>query len=102
MIVKKEVSFYDIRENAWGGATFTLDTIEEHEKEEEFMALLEELYPDGADETELNDFIAFDDDYIFESLGISSEEDTADDDDESAEYDSDYGADYSEEEEDNE
>lgn len=75
MIVRKDVDFYDIRENAWGGATFTLDTIADYDKEEEFMALLEELYPDGADETELNDFIAFDDDYIFESLGISSEDD---------------------------
>lgn len=99
MIVKKTVDFYDIRDNAWGGATFTLDTIEDKGKEQEFMDLLEELYPDGADETELNDFIAFEDEYIFECLGISSEEDTEeDDDDELAEYDADYGADYSEEE----
>lgn len=79
MIVRKDVDFYDIRENAWGGAEFTLDTIADYDKEEEFMALLEELYPDGADETEINDFIAFDDDYIFESLGISSSEDDDDD-----------------------
>lgn len=75
MIVRKDVDFYDIRENAWGVAKFTLATIADYDKEEEFMALLEELYPDGANETELNDFIAFDDDYIFESLGISSSED---------------------------
>jgi hypothetical protein len=79
MIVRKDVDFYDIKKNAWGGATFTLDTIADYDKEEEFMALLEELYPDGADETKLNDFIAFDDEYIFESLGISSEEDNDDD-----------------------
>lgn len=78
MIVRKNVDFYDIRENAWGWAKFTLDTISDYDKEEEFMALLEELFPDGADETELNDFIAFDDDYIFESLGISSSEEDDD------------------------
>lgn len=61
-----------------GWAKFTLDTISDYDKEEEFMALLEELFPDGADETELNDFIAFDDDYIFESLGISSSEEDDD------------------------
>lgn len=96
MVIRKEVDFYDIRENARGGATFTLDTIEEKGKEQEFMDLLDELYPDGADETELNDFIAFDDDYIFECLGITDDED--DEDDENAEYEADYGADYSEEE----
>lgn len=74
MVIRKEVDFYDIREGAWGGATFTLDTIEDHGKEQEFMDLLDELYPDGADETELNDFIAFEDDYIFESLGISDDD----------------------------
>lgn len=78
MVVRKDVDFYDIRENAWGGAKFTLDTIADYDKEEEFMALLEELYPDGADEKELNDFIAFDDDYIFKSLGISSSEEDDD------------------------
>lgn len=35
MIVKKTVDFYDIRENAWGGATCTLDTIEDKGKEHE-------------------------------------------------------------------
>lgn len=99
MVIRKEVDFYDIRENAWGGATFTLDTIEDHGKEQEFMDLLEELYPEGADETELNDFIAFDDDYIFECLGITDDDEEDDEDDENAEYESDYGADYSEEEE---
>lgn len=82
MIVKKECDFYDIRENAWGGATFTLDTIEEKGKEQEFMDLLDELYPDGADETELNDFIAFEDGYIFECLGITDDDEDDDEEDE--------------------
>ena len=80
MIVRKEVNFYDIRESAWGVATFTLNTIEDHDKEQEFMDLLDELYPNGADETELNDFIAFEDDYIFECLGITDDDDDDEDD----------------------
>lgn len=82
MIVKKTVDFYDIKEGAWGSATCTLDTIEDKGKEQEFMDLLEELYPDGVDETKLNDFIRDEDAYIFECLDISSEEDTEEDDDE--------------------
>lgn len=82
MVIRKECDFYDIRENAWGGATFTLDTIEEKGKEQEFMDLLDELYPEGADETELNDFIAFEDGYIFESLGISDDDEGDEEDEE--------------------
>lgn len=79
MIVKKEVDFYDIIKDAWGDAIFTLETIEDEDKEKEFMALLEELYPEGVDETELNNFIAFEDDFIFFYLGIPSEDDDDDD-----------------------
>lgn len=54
----------------WSGAKDTvkyltldeLDTIEE---------MLEELYPDGMDETTVNDFFWFDDDTIAEWLGFN-------------------------------
>lgn len=64
------MDFDDIYENAWGGAVDTLDTISNEGKENDLMMLLNELYPDGVDETELNDFLAFEDDYIFDVLGI--------------------------------
>lgn len=47
----------------------------EHRKEEEFEALIEELYPDGIDETQLNDILWFDSEWVFECLGINEEED---------------------------
>lgn len=71
MIIKKEVGFNELYINSWSGAIQTLDKIEEEGKEDELMQLLEEIYPDGADEVEVNDFLRFDSDNIFEMLGIS-------------------------------
>lgn len=62
--------FDDLQNNAWGGATNTLEEVQNHEKEDELMELLDELYPDGVDETDLNDFLAYEDDYIFQNLDI--------------------------------
>lgn len=73
-VVKKtyydENDFYLLKENSWSGALQTLDDIERNELEQEFMFLLENIFPDEVDETELNDFIWFDRDYIFEQLGL--------------------------------
>lgn len=40
----------------------------------DFDSLKDELFPEGEDLTSLNDFIRFDSDYIFETLGISEED----------------------------
>ena len=60
---------------AWCGARDTKLVIMEHRKEEEFEALIEELYPEGIDETQLNDILWFDSEWVFECLGINEEED---------------------------
>ena len=59
---------------AWSGAVDTLNRIKELNLEANFDSLIEELYPDGIDETHLNDILWFDSEWIFESLGISEEE----------------------------
>lgn len=59
---------------AWSGAKNTQKTIIEHGKEEDFDNLMEELYPDGLTETQLNDILWFESDWLFASLGISEEE----------------------------
>ena len=64
------MDFDDIYQNSWSGAVDTLNTISNEGKEDDLMELLDELYPDGVDETELNDFLAFEDDYIFQNLDI--------------------------------
>lgn len=59
---------------AWSGAKETQQRIIDENKEDEFDQLIEELYPDGLDETQLNDILWFEEDWIFEQLGISDEE----------------------------
>ena len=74
MEIKKDYDFEDLKRNSWSGAINTLEKIEENEKEEELMQLLEYTFEDVPTETEVNDFLWFDDDFIFEELGIEMEE----------------------------
>lgn len=56
----------------WSGATDTKKTIIENGKELDFNYLIEELYPEGLSETTLNDFLWFEDEFIFEQLNIKN------------------------------
>ena len=60
--------------NTWSGATNTKNIIINNDKAEEFDQLIEEIYPEGIDATTLNDLLWFDSEWIFETLGISEEE----------------------------
>jgi len=60
--------------DAWSGAVETKQAIIDAGKAEDFDSLIEELYPDGLTETQLNDILWFEEDWIFENLGISEEE----------------------------
>ena len=55
---------------AWSGAVYTKNTIIEHGKADQFEQLIEDIYPDGLSETQLNDILWFDADWIYEILGI--------------------------------
>lgn len=70
--IQKELDFYALLEECWSGAISTLETIKNNNKEEEFMDLLSEMYMRTL--TEINDFLWFDDTYIFDCLGIDTEE----------------------------
>ena len=59
--------------NAWSGAVDTKDRIIEEGKADEFDNLIEELYPDGLSETQLNDILWFNSEWVFENLGIEEE-----------------------------
>jgi len=72
MKVYNEISLDEF--DAWSGAVHTKEVIIDNDKEEDFNHLIEELYPDGIDETTLNDILWFDDDWVFEQLGIEEEE----------------------------
>ena len=73
--VKNEMNFNDLMNNCWSGAVDTLQVIEENGKEEELMLLLDEIFLESIPTlTEVNDILWFDDEMIFESLGIIEEE----------------------------
>jgi hypothetical protein len=57
----------------WSGATETKNRIIAEGKGEEFDQLIEELYPDGIDETLLNDILWFEPEWVFEALGMATE-----------------------------
>lgn len=59
---------------AWSGAVNTLDRVKEAGKCDELESIIEELYPDGMSETELNDLLWFEPETIYEWLGIEEEE----------------------------
>ena len=59
---------------AWSGAKETLERIQREGKCAELENVLEELYPDGMTETELNDLLWFESETVYEWLGIRSEE----------------------------
>lgn len=79
-MILKVTEVYDFNElynTSWGGAIDTLKTIEENEKEDDLLSLINsilESYNGGLDRTQLNDYIWFDRDDIYESLGIDTDE----------------------------
>ena len=79
MKVYQEISIRNFE--AWSGAVATKDLIIEHDKTDEFDALIEEFYPDGIDETQLNDILWFSDIWVLESLGIYEDEDEEEEED---------------------
>lgn len=89
MLVVKTINEYDkndfgrLYENSWSGARQTLDDIRNADLEEEFMQYLDEMF--GADEvgdTELNDFIWFERDTIYDYLGLDENGEIPKDDEE--------------------
>ena len=73
MIITCETSLADFK--PWAGAVSTYNRIFNEGKAGEFESLIEELYPNGTDDTTINDILWFETDWIYESLGITDEED---------------------------
>ena len=65
---------FDLNEfEAWSGATDTKEIIIKNNKVDTFNMLVDDIFPNGTDETGMNDFLWFDNEFIFETLGISAE-----------------------------
>lgn len=75
MYIKRDYDFNELFQNSWSGAIDTLKEIEKNDKEEELMEYLEEVFSESVPtETEVNDFLWFESDEIYEYLGMSENE----------------------------
>ena len=68
MKITSEMSLKNFK--AWSGAKDTLNKLIELDKCDDLEFMLEDLYPDGLTETQLNDILWFEDEWIYETLGI--------------------------------
>ena len=64
----------------WGAAVSTFDIIQNADKMNALEQLIDEMYPDGIDKTELNDLLAFESDWIYSMLDMPHDEDVVYDD----------------------
>ena len=71
MKITKEISLD--RFDAWCGAEKTLDKIISEGKAQALEFILEDLYPEGMDEIQLNDLLRFEPEWCFEAVGIRTE-----------------------------
>ena len=75
MEIRKEINdFYARADMVWSGATDTISDIQNANKEDEFMNFLEMVFGDEVPtDTEVNDFIWFERDYIYENIGLTED-----------------------------
>lgn len=60
--------------DAWSGAKDTKERILAEGKSDDFDSQIEELYPEGLTDTQLNDLLRFDSESVYEWLGITDNE----------------------------
>ena len=75
MKIRREInSFHELADMVWSGATDTIADIQNANKEDEFMNFLEAVFCDEVPtDTEVNDFIWFERDYIYENIGLTED-----------------------------
>lgn len=72
--VINQVDFDILYRNSWGQAVDVLKEIYEAGKNEKLMDFLEDYFPDGADAIELNDLLAYDWEWVYQQIGMETEE----------------------------
>lgn len=73
MLITNDYDFNDLMENCWGGAIDTLTTVSENNREDALMNLLEGI-SNTPTLTEVNDYLAYESDEIYNMLGIEIED----------------------------
>ena len=59
----------------WSGAKDTFKYLEDHDLLDDLEAILEDTFPDGMGETELNDLLWFEPETVYDWLGVEVDED---------------------------
>ena len=74
MLVTKEITdFYELEENSWSGALDTLKDVKAAGREEELMEFLEAVFTDRTPtETDVNDLLWHDREYVYENIGLNA------------------------------
>lgn len=75
MEIRKEINgFYELADMVWSGAVDTIADIQNANKENEFMSFLEMVFcEDVPTDTNVNDFIWFEREYIYENIGLTED-----------------------------
>lgn len=74
MEIKQDYDVSTLQYVTWGGAEDVLDRIMHEDKEDEFMDLFEQIFYDRVpDLTEVNDWLRFEWEDIFDYLGIEGD-----------------------------
>ena len=63
---------------AWAGAVETQEKIIDAGKADAFDRMIEDLYPDGLTATQLNDILWFEEEWVYETLGIPTDDEELD------------------------
>ena len=71
LTITKTMDIYDYE--PWSGAVYAYERITREGKLDELDNVLEEVYPEGIDETELNDLLWFEPETVYEWLGMRTE-----------------------------
>lgn len=78
-IIKEANDFYQLKDELWSGALDTMQIIEDNDKQNELMTLLEDVFYEATDSTKVNDYLWFDRDDILEQLDINEDEEEDED-----------------------
>lgn len=58
----------------WDAAVSTFEAIQDAGKMDALEQLIDDMYPDGIDKTELNDLLAYESDWVYSMLDMPNEE----------------------------
>lgn len=71
-VITEYGNYWELKEHSWSGALDTLKDIENADKEDELMDFLEEMFADRTPtDTEVNDLLWHDREYVYESVGLN-------------------------------